>query len=59
MKPLLAKIGMFSQTNLYSGKDVNKDKYQLHFNFCIKNVTKCPQCYEPVETSEIKAHVDD
>jgi len=59
MKPWLAKIGTFRFANYYSGKDINRDKYQLHFNYCIKHVTKCPHCYEPVETTELQAHIED
>lgn len=38
------------------GKEVQKDKYQLHYNFCLKNVTKCSFCYEPISINEIEEH---
>ena len=29
----------------------------MHYNFCIKNVTKCTLCYEPVQVSDMETHI--
>lgn len=44
---------------LFSSKEVQKEKYQLHYNFCIKNVTKCSYCEEPVQFAELKTHIEE
>jgi len=59
MKLWLAKIGKLFFFNSCSGKEINRDKYQLHFNYCIKNVTKCQYCYEPVDTKELQTHIEE
>ena len=41
------------------GKTVDRQKYQLHFNFCVKNNTKCSFCGEAVSLQELQQHIDE
>lgn len=41
------------------GKSIQASKFQLHYNFCLKNVTKCPFCNDPVQISELQSHIDE
>ena len=42
-----------------SGKTIDKSKYQLHYNFCVKNNTKCSFCNEAVSIQELQQHIDE
>ena len=36
-----------------------KQSFQLHYAYCIKNITKCPYCLEPIATKELQSHIDE
>lgn len=39
-------------------KEVAKQSFQLHYNYCVKNISKCPYCKVPVLTKEMEQHVE-
>ena len=41
----------------FSGKDVAKQTFQLHYNYCVKNIQKCPYCEMPVAKAEMMDHL--
>ena len=40
-----------------SGKEVAKQTFQLHYNYCVKNVQKCPYCELPIAKAEMMDHL--
>ena len=38
---------------------MDKSKFTLHYNFCIKHITKCPYCSEPHPLDELQQHIDE
>ena len=43
---------------LFSSKEVLRQNYKMHYNYCCKNITKCPHCQEPVNIKEVQDHID-
>ena len=41
----------------YSSKQVAKQTFQLHYNYCVKNIQKCPFCELPVAKAEMVDHL--
>ena len=49
------KVHLFVLVN--SGKEVAKQTFQLHYNYCVKNIQKCPYCELPIAKSEMMDHL--
>ena len=41
-----------------SSKKVAKQSFQLHYNYCVKNIQKCPYCQLPVAKAEMIDHLE-
>ena len=41
-----------------SSKEVAKQTFQLHYNYCVKNIQKCPFCTLPVAKAEMVDHLE-
>ena len=35
-----------------------KQSFQLHYNYCVKNVQKCPFCQLPIPKTEMVEHLE-
>ena len=42
-----------------SSKEVAKQSFQLHNNYCVKNISKCQFCKQPVAKSEMEDHLEE
>ena len=40
-------------------QQVAKQSFQLHYTYCVKNISKCPFCLEPFQTKELQEHVEE
>ena len=51
---LKVRISVFDN----SSKEVAKQSFQLHYNYCVKNIQKCPYCQLPVAKAEMVEHLE-
>lgn len=42
-----------------SSKEVAKTSFQLHYNYCVKNISKCQFCNQPVAKNEMEDHLEE
>ena len=40
-------------------KEIQKDKMKLHVAYCMKNITKCSHCKNPIDVKDIQKHLDE
>jgi len=38
---------------------VSRQNYNLHYTYCVKNISKCPHCQEPIQTKELQDHIEE
>ena len=43
----------------HSGKEVAKKTFQLHHNHCVRNISKCTYCDQPIAKSEMEDHLEE
>ena len=54
----LRKLVFFFVNDLliFSGKLIERCKFDLHEAFCLRNIIKCPVCEEPLMKSDLEDH---